>query len=236
MKYTVRLKGEFDLSEDDVKRFHPWINPLLEEIKKKGWKYRISDVSAEVLVELNLDELTLTLKYYPPRIEEFDKEGTYEISAEIGNEPPAVMKILSVEKFNVEISTEHCWHAVEINPFKREVKWIKDVLWFGLDKDGPNKLSEAREVYEVAKWLIKEKKFRPADDYVVEKYKRLLDLFEKPYKFTLTLELAVEDIDRVPGWEELKKDLCHFFRERGLLVELKKGDKDVFGLFRKPLP
>jgi len=236
MKYTVKLKGEFSLSENDVKRFHPWINPLLEEIKRKGWKYDFSNVNAEVLVELNLNELTLTLKYYPPRIEEFEEKGTYEISAEIGNEPPAVMKILSIEKFNIEISTEHCWRAVEIDPFKRKVESIHDVLWSGLYKDGPNRLSEAREVYEVAKWLIDEKGFKPADDYVVKNYKKLLDLFEKPYKFNLTLELTVKDENKVPSWEELKKDLCIFFYERGLLAELKEEDKDIFSLFRKPLP
>jgi len=235
MKYTVRLKGELNLSEDDVKRFHPWIDPLLEEIKKKGWKYNFSNVNAEVLVELDLNELTLTLKYYPPRIEEFEEKGTYEISAEIGNDPPAVMKILSVEKFNVEISTEHCWRAVEIDPFKREIKWIYDVLWSGLNKDGPNRLSEAREVYEVAKWLIEEKGFKPANDYVVKDYKKLLDLFERPYKFTLTLELTVKDVDKVPSWEELKKDLCKFFYERGLLVEFKEN-RDPLSLFKKPIP
>lgn len=233
MKYTIKLKGEFSLSEDDVIKFHPWINPLLEEIKEKGWNYRISNVNAEVLVELNLDELVLTLNYYPPRIEKFEEEGTYEISAKLGNEPPAIIKVISVEKFDIDISTEHCWCAVEIDPFERKINRIRDVLWnFG--KEGPKKMSEAREVYEVVKWLIDEKGFKPADNYVVKSYKNLLDLFEKPYKFTLTLELTVEDENKVPGWEELKKDLCNFFYERGLLIELKKGDE--LGLFRKPLP
>lgn len=235
MVYTVRLRGIFDLNEEDVLKFHPWIKHLLEEIRNKGLRYKISNIDAEVLVELDFDKLTLNLKYYPPRIEEFEEEGTYEISAELGSEPPAFMKILSVEYFEIEILTKHGWYAVKIDPFGKRVKGICDVLWdFG--KEGPNKLAEAKEVYEIAKWFIEEKGFKLADDYVTRTYKKLVDLFEKPYKFTITLELTVKDINMVPSWEELKRDLCNFFHERGLLVELKKDEKDLFNLFKKPIP
>ena len=227
MRSEIKLKGSFSLSEKDVLEFHSWITPLLEEIRNRGWNYELSDVEAEVLVELDLDELKFDLKYYPPRLEDFEKEGTYEISAEVG-EPPAALKILSVESFKVRISTKNCWNAAEIDPFKREIKSIKDVLWsFGEEVD---KLSKAREVYEVARWLI-EKGFKPANDYVIKDYKKLVEMFEKPYKFTITLEIAVEDENKVPGWKELKEELSKFFYERGLLVELKNKDP-----FRKPIP
>ena len=226
MRSEIKLRGSFSLSEKDVLEFHSWITPLLEEIRNRGWNYELSDVEAEVLVELDLDELKFDLKYYPPRLEDFEKEGTYEISAEVG-EPPAVLKILSVESFKVRISTKNCWNSAEIDPFKREIKSIKDVLWsFGEEVD---KLSKAREVYEVARWLI-EKGFKPANDYVIKDYKKLVEMFEKPYKFTITLEIAVEDENKVPGWKELKEELSKFFYERGLLVELKNKDP-----FRKPI-
>lgn len=228
MKSEIKLKGIFSLSERDILEFHPWVNPLLEEMRNRGWKYEFSNVKAEVLVELDLDELKLNLRYHPPRLEEFEEEGTYEISAELGSKPPAVLKILSIESFKIRISTKNCWNVAEIDPFKREINSIKDVLWgFGKEVD---KLSRAREVYEVARWLI-EKGFKPANDYVTRDYKKLVDMFEKPYRFTITLEIAVEDENKVPGWEELKKELSRFFYERGLLVELKKDDP-----FRKPIP
>lgn len=59
-----------------------------------------------------------------------------------------------------------------------------------------------------------EKGFKPANDYVIKDYKKLVDMFEKPYKFAVTLEIAVEDENKVPGWEELKKELSKFFYER----------------------
>lgn len=236
MKYSTKLKGEFRLSEADVLKFHPWIKPLLEEIKNKGWNYRFSNINAEVLVELNLDDLMLTLTYYPPRIEKWEEEGTYEISAKLGEEPPAIMKILSIEGFNVDVFPEHCLYAVEIDPFKKEVKKIRDVLWNGLGEKCSSKLNEARDVYEIAKWLIEDKGFKPASDYVLENYKKLVDLFEKPYKFDLTLELTVKDESKVPTWKSLKKELHNFFYDRGLLVELKGDHKKSFDLFKKPIP
>lgn len=231
MKHKVRLKGKFSLREKDVVEFHPWIKPLLEEIVKRGWKYEISGVKAEVLVELDLDNIPMTLRYYPPRIEEPEDEGTYEVSAELGKEPPAVLDIRSIEGFDIAISTEHCWRAVEIDPFKQEVKWIHDVLWHGLKEDGPKKLAEAREVYEVAKWLVDERGFRLASEHVARNYRRLLDLFEKPYRFTLTLEVTVKDENKVPGWKELRKDLHSFFHERGLIAEVKE-DRNFLDFFR----
>jgi len=115
------------------------------------------------------------------------------------------------------------------------VRDILDVLW-NFNKEGPKKLAEAKEVYEVAKWFIEEKGFKPADDYVVKKYKKLVDLFGKPYKFTITLKLTVKDPNVVPSWKELKSELCNFFYERGLLAELREDGKGLFSFFNKPLP
>ena len=235
MIYTVKLKDTFDLKEEDVLKHHSWLKPLLEEIKGKGLEYRILNVDAEVLVELDLDKLVLNLKYYAPRIDEFGREGTYELSAELGNKPPAIIKVLSIKSFEIDISTKHCPHAIRIDPFKRKINYISDVLWnFGEEK--PKNLAEAREVYEVAKWLVEEKGFELKDEYVIKDYKKLLELFEKPYKFTMKLELTVKDINAVPGWGELKKELFNFFYERGLLVELKREKKGLQNLFRKPIP
>ncbi|ADC66527.1 conserved hypothetical protein [Ferroglobus placidus DSM 10642] len=199
MKHKVKLKGTFSLSEKDILEFHPWVKPLLEEIRSRGWNYEFSDVKAEVVVELDLDELKLNLRYYLPPLERFEEEGTYEISAEVGSEPPAVLKIISIESSRIY---QNCWNAAEVDPFKREINSIKDVLWgFG---EEVGKLSQAREVFEVARWLI-EKGFKPANDYVIKDYKKLVEMFEKSYKFTLTLEIAVEDENKVPGWGSLKR-------------------------------
>ncbi len=81
-------------------------------------------------------------------------------------------------------------------------------------------MSEAREIYEIVNFLISEKGYRLEDEYIIEKYKQLVDPFEKPYKFDLSIELTVKDEEKVPGWDELIDQLSRFFYERGLLMKL----------------
>ncbi len=133
------------------------------------------------------------------------------------------------------ISSKHSWRAVEIDPQKKVITYIYNVLYDSIisaEKE-PKKISEARDIYEIAKFLVKEKRFKIEDKYVVENYKELVDLFEKPYKFDLSLELTVEEEEKVPGWRELIDQLSKFFYERGLLMRV-KGEKTLFR--KKPLP
>ena len=110
-------------------------------------------------------------------------------------------------------------------------------MWRGIKLGGerqPEKLSEAREVYEAAKFLV-ENGYKFKDDYVVKAYKELVDLFEGRYKSTLTLELTVEREELVPGWEELKNGLAKFFYRRGLLMGL-KTEKNLASTLKKAAP
>ena len=115
---------------------------------------------------------------------------------------------------------------------------IENVLWkWSLGKEKKtSKLSEAREVYEVAKWLIEEKKFKPECSYVLEKYKKLVELFEKPYTFKLKLSLSVKDEEKVPPWEKPVEELSEFFLERGLLMSIEPKKNKLFFFEEKPLP
>ena len=113
------------------------------------------------------------------------------------------------------------------------------MLWNGIKIEGgggPEKLSEAREVYNVVKFFLDDE-YRFKDKYVIEKYKKLVDLFEKKYTFTLTIELTIDREENIPSWNKLKEEMSRFFYERGLLMKLKEDvDKDIFSIFKKPLP
>lgn len=234
----VVFKDNICLSEKEVLKFHPQIKSFLNEIKEKGWKYSIMDIEGEAVAEIDENKVKFELHYYPPDITEPDSEGRYALKAELGSEPPAVIKVLSVKAFKIKISTPHCWNAATVNPFKKTVTHIKDVLWrWSLNKEKkPSKLSEAREVYEVAKWLIEEKKFKPENSYVLEDYKQLVELFEKPYTFKLKLSLTVKDEEKVPSWDKIVEDLSEFFLERGLLMSIERNKNKLFFLEKKPLP
>ncbi len=233
----IRIRGMLSAGEDAVLRFHPEVKELLDRIREKGWRYSFEDVVGSAKVELDLGRLEFRLKYYPPRIEEFEEKGVYEIEAEVGDQPPAVLEIESIESFKVAISTSHAWRCATVDPLTKTITHISSVLWGGIrlgEGRQPEKLSEAREVYEVARFLL-ENGFRFKNEYVLEAYKELVDLFEGKYRFTLTLELTVDREKLVPGWKELKNDLAKFFYERGLLMELKTEKGPAF-LLKKPLP
>ncbi|MGB9631251.1 MAG: hypothetical protein ACPL09_04645 [Candidatus Methanodesulfokora sp.] len=231
----LEIKGPLDVGEDVILGFYPEIKDLLDEIKRMGWKYHFNDISGRARVELDLEKVNFTLRYYPPRIDELEEEGTYEISAEIGNEPPALLKVESIDEFKVSVSTEHAHSCITLDPMRKLITYVEDVLWFGIGENrGPKKLSEAREVYDAVKFFL-ERGYKFKDDYVVKRYKKLLDLFEKKYKFTIKINLTVDREDLVPGWSELKRQLSEFFYERGLLMEIKEDRKFPFVL-NKPIP
>lgn len=221
------------LAESDVLRFHPQVKKFLEEIRGKGWSYSFTDIVGEAEVEIDPERLTFTLHYYPPRIDVLEEEGKYTVEAEVGTEPPSVIRVLRVESFKVEISAGKYIGAVKVDPLAKTVEHITNVLGWSILEREKKRLADARAVYEVVKWLVKVKGFKLGNEWVVEKYKELVDMFEKPYRFELKLELTVKDESRVPSWEDLLKDLCEFFLERGLLVKVSRNR----GLFlRKPIP
>ena len=119
--YVIRICGPLSVGDDVVLRFYPDIKPLLDEIRGRGWHYDFSNVVGEAEVAIDLDKVNFRLHYYPPRIDEFEEKGRYEISAEVGEEPPVVLNVKRIDKFKVSISTEHTWGCVEIDPLTREI-------------------------------------------------------------------------------------------------------------------
>ncbi len=235
MKTIIHIKGPLSVSEDIILKFYPDLKNLLNEIRGMGWSYSFSNVYGKASVIIDLDKADFTLEYYPPRIEELEEKGTYEIRAEVGYEPPAILRVEAIDKFKIYISSKNAWRCVGINPLEKTITYVQDVLWRGIkpDKRRPRKLSEAREVYEITKYFL-QKGYRMENEYILEKYKELVELFEKSYSFTLTLELTVHKEELVPGWQDLVKELGEFFYKRGLLMSIKENDK--YFLFRKPLP
>ncbi len=237
MKTIIHIKGPLNVGKDIILKFYPDLRLLLREIREMGWSYSFSEVYGKASVIIDLDKVNFTLEYHPPEIEELEEKGTYEIRAEVGYEPPAVLRVEAIDKFEIYISSKNAWRCVRINPLEKTITYIKDVLWNGIRLDGksPRKLSEAREVYQIVKFFL-QKGYRMKNEYVLEKYKELVELFEKTYTFTLTLELTVHNEELVPGWNDLIRELGEFFYKKGLLMSIKENNKHKHFLFRKPLP
>lgn len=233
----MRITGNLDVGEDVILKFYPTVKSLLNTIKSNGWRYSFEDVVGSAKVVLDLDNMKFKLRYYPPRIDEFNEKGEYSIEATLGDKPPSIFNVENIESFKISISTKHAWSCVTIDPVNKVITYVRDVLWntfrIGEEKK-PEKLSEAREVYDVVKFFLSNG-YRFKDKYVIENYKKLIDLFEKKYRFTLTIELTVDREDAVPSWNKLIEELSKFFYEKGLLMKLKRN-KDLPSIFEKPIP
>lgn len=231
----VEFAGSLSLSDEDVLRFHPEVGALLREIESKGWKYSLENINGRAVAQVALKKAPFTLHYYPPRLEEFERKGKYTLEVDLGSREPSTVKIVDVRSFEIRIATKHAWHAASINPFNHRITHVEDILQgvrWGREKE-PQKLAEAREVYEVAKWLVETKGFKLKDHYVAEHYKDLIDRFEKRYTFPLRLHLTVHDEAKVPSWDRLQKDLAHFMSQRGLLMKVVQKPRPFA---EKPIP
>lgn len=237
--HTIRIAGYLDVGEDMVLKFYPNIKSSLDNIKSNGWKYSFKNIVGTAKVTIDLNSIGFKLKYYPPRVERFEGKGEYSIEATVGDKPPNIFNVEYIKSFEISISTEHTWGCVSIDPINKIITYIEDVLWNGIrigEGREPEKLSEAKEVYNVVKFFL-DNKYKFKDKYVIEKYKKLVDLFEKKYTFTLTIELTIDREGDVPSWNKLKEEMSRFFYERGLLMKLEGDtDKDILSIFKKPLP
>jgi len=231
----VRFEGDIDVSEELILQHHPHVKSLLKEITGHEWKYSFENVKGEAIVRVDLNKAVFDYRYYPPRFDEFEKKGVYELQIPLGSKRPAIVDIRKMEHFRIRISTKRYWHAATIDPFTNKVTYIENPFRFGfLAEEQPNKFAQARELYELSKWLFQEKKMEAEDRYVVENYNALLEAFErKRYTFPLRLRITVEDEKKVPTWEELLDGLSQYLKAKGLLMKLEEKP----GFFEKrPLP
>jgi len=127
----VRFEGDVDVSEELILQHHPHVKSLLEEITGHEWKYSFENVKGEATVRVNLNKAVFDYRYYPPRFDEFEKKGVYELQIPLGSKRPAIVDIRKMEHFRIRISTKRYWHAATIDPFTNKVTYIENPFRFG---------------------------------------------------------------------------------------------------------
>lgn len=150
-KLTFTSIGRMKASE--ILKFHPEIQLILDEIVEKGWKYLYIETRGKAIAEHNLEEGVYRL-VYESGMTNFD----YRVEVHIGTNLPELTEIPDILEFRINISTEHFPRAATIDLSKNIITYLHDAFW-RWEKD-PKRLTEALEVYQVAKWLIEEKKLK----------------------------------------------------------------------------
>ena len=85
-----------------------------------------------------------------------------------------------VQEFRVNVSSKSFPRAATVDLAKGVVTYLHDHFWRwekGWEAD-EKKLSDAKEIYEIATWLVDVKKFKLIDAFKPERYQELKGIFE----------------------------------------------------------
>jgi len=159
------------IAADEILRFHPEFRSMLEDIKRQGWKYLYIETRGRATGELDLEKAPCKFMW--------NARG-YFLEIEIGPVGPTIIDVPEVEEFRINVSTRSFPRAATVDLSKGIVTYLHEAFW-GWQKEREKdlrKLSECKEVYEVARWLIDVKKQRLSEGYDGERYKELCKLLE----------------------------------------------------------
>jgi hypothetical protein len=180
---SVALKFKGIMQPSDVLRFHPEIQAQLDEIEKKGWKYLFIQTEGTAMTEVKAQAMPCRLRVStsfnsksppPPPVLELN----------LGQQPLDLTGMPEVQEFQVNVSSKTFPRAATIELVSRTATYIHDALW-KWDKTlaaDATKTSQAKEVYEVARWVIEEKGYKLTEPYNVSHYDELAGEFVNSLK------------------------------------------------------
>jgi hypothetical protein len=178
----VALRSTDRMSPEDVLEFHPEIRAQLDEIKRQGWLFLYIETVATALGEVKLDNTAYRIIPNAPRRRRPDEGGlpVNVLELDIGTELPAIIGIPEVREFRINVCSKSFPRAATVDLATGIVSYLHDPFWKweqGSESD-EKKLSDAREVFEIASWLLDVKKYKLHEELKVERYQELSRIFK----------------------------------------------------------
>jgi hypothetical protein len=161
-----------------VLKYHPEFQARLDEISQHGWSYYLIESRGRSVSDVDVDQSYRMVA---------DGRG-YFVYISLGEEPPPVSDLPEVTEFRINVSTKSFPRAVTVDLTKDTITYIHEAFWEWQQewKDDLTRLSQAREVYEVAKWLLDVKNMKLVEGLDVGRFEKLSGLFavkkEEPAK------------------------------------------------------
>ena len=157
---TLRLSKHGILSANDALGFNPRIQAVLQEVEDNGWKYLFIETFGTALYELKLVEAPCEIGTYGSGMDPEEKTTTH-VQLEMSPEALRLVDVPELDTFVVNISTKHFPRAITVELSKLAVTYIHEALWSLQENESDEKkLREAKEVHEVFRWAIQEKKMQ----------------------------------------------------------------------------
>lgn len=167
----------------DILYFHPEIQKELDEIEKKGWKYLYIETMATSKAEITLVKSKFQIKPNFPqtRLGHIQVPKGRIVELTIGEELPRLVAVPKVDVFKVNVCSKSFPRAATVDLSKSAVTYLHGPFWNwepGFETD-EKKLSNAMEIYEIATWMIEEKKFKLTEEVTETRWNELSPRFRK---------------------------------------------------------
>ena len=179
-KGSLHFRSTGLMQPSEALKFRPDIRAQLEDIKNQGWKYLFIEVIGTVQGALELENTPFKISSFGSlRMGESIPLNVLQLT--IGNRSPAIVGTPEVKEFRINICTKSFPRAATVDLAAGTVTYIHDPFWRwerGWEND-KEKLSEAREVQEVAAWLLDVKKYKLIEPFKLERYQELSALFRE---------------------------------------------------------
>ncbi|MEM1677103.1 MAG: hypothetical protein QXU63_03160 [Nitrososphaerota archaeon] len=172
-KLVLRCPGRAPFSE--IIKLRPDIESLLADIESKDWRHFYVDHEASLIGEIEFDGTEYQI--VPWSI----LRGPYGMVIDIMWNFPKITGV-DLEKLIYNIFGKNTFpRAITVDVQKKIITYVGDVFWNWEEewiKDEAKKV-KAVEIYKMLKWFIEEKGFQLSQEYSIERYKQLSQVFEK---------------------------------------------------------
>jgi len=178
-KGILTLKFSGLLLAQDVLKYHPEIQVELDEIVRRGWNYLFIEIRGTTATDAPFEKV-------PYRVRPgggFWRHASptdFVFEAYFGRRLLEVTSVPEVQEFRVNVSSKSFPRAATVDLVKGVVTYLHDPFWRwekGWEAD-QKKLSDAKEIHEIATWLIDVKKLKLIDAFKPERYQELVENFK----------------------------------------------------------
>ena len=174
---TGSMTGKLDVETerfvtfDELYKHLPRAKAFFDELEKKGRTFFFIDCHCKVVLETELESAVYVWQMY-----EAPRGGyAYKLAFDFGRRLPKLnlKKIVSLERCVVNICSRDYARGVTIDLTKNEITYVHDSLWVSR---GEGCAEEAKDVLEILRWLVEDKKYKIAVSGGERHYRDLVSL------------------------------------------------------------
>jgi hypothetical protein len=172
---TLRAKGI--MQAEHILKYHPEIQAQLDEIVRQGWNYLYVEIVGTAVAEVAVEDLPYHIRQGAAPGMQAMARSSQVLEITVDRKLLNLKDVPDVQAFRVNVCSKSFPRAATVDFAKGIVTYLHDPFW-KWEKDwetDKKKISDAKEVYEIANWLIDVKKLKLIDPFQPERYRELAE-------------------------------------------------------------